>query len=168
MKLTICVGGGILATSKNKDNVKMGELVIVGGLALQIIFFGFFVIVTFVFHRRINANPTRKSMSLVIPWRSLLYVLYTSSTLILIRSVYRVIEYAMGSDGELLAKEVYLYIFDGLLMGGVAVSFNWFHPSRVINKTKDSERVGNMEVMSEGYSMPQTGPRSYEPLGYTK
>lgn len=158
----------MLATSKDQDGVKRGELIIVGGLVIQVIFFGFFVIVTFVFHRRLSAMPTRKSMSLVTPWKSLLYVLYITSTLILIRSVYRIIEYVMGSDGELLAKEVYLYIFDGLLMAGVVLLFNWFHPSRVINRVKDLDRVSSMEVTGEGYSMPETGPRSYEPLGHTK
>lgn len=46
--------------------------------------------------------------------------------------MFRVVEYAMGSEGELLQKEVYLYIFDGVPMFVSAVAFNWFHPSRVI------------------------------------
>ena len=33
-----------------------------------------------------------------------------------------------------MAKEVYLYIFDALLMLAVSVSFNVFHPSAIINK----------------------------------
>ncbi|KAF5571488.1 rta1 domain-containing protein, partial [Fusarium pseudocircinatum] len=65
-------GGGMLATAKTKSAVKRGENIIVGGLGIQIIFFGFFMIVTLVFHLRINRNPTQKSQEITTPWRKLL------------------------------------------------------------------------------------------------
>jgi hypothetical protein len=57
--------------------------------------------------------------------------LYTSSILILIRSVFRVVEYIQGEDGYLLSKEVYLYALDAALMVVVMVLFNVFHPSQI-------------------------------------
>lgn len=77
----------------------------------------------------------------------------------------------MGSEGELLQKEVYLYIFDGLPMFVSAVAFNWFHPSRVVNR-EDTAALGSMttlEVM-EG-DVGQHRPLSDEQIGaddYTK
>lgn len=57
--------------------------------------------------------------------------LYASSVLILVRSVIRVVEYIQGTDGVILSNEVFLYIFDGLLMFSVLVVFVVIHPSEV-------------------------------------
>ncbi|KAF5663236.1 RTA1 domain-containing protein [Fusarium heterosporum] len=134
-------GGGMLAKAKDQDAVKRGENIIVGGLGIQIIFFGFFMIVTLIFHVRINRNPTRKSQEVTTSWKKLLFVLYAASLSILVRSVFRVAEYVMGKESELQSKEFWIYIFDALLMSIVAVSFNWFHPSRVINNALDRKRI---------------------------
>lgn len=139
----------MLSTAKNKDDVKRGENIIVGGLGIQILFFGFFMVVTLVFHLRIRREPTQKANELITPWKKLLYVLYASSFFILVRSVFRVAEYIMGKDSVLQTKEFYIYIFDALLMALVVVAFNWFHPSRVINKMADVKRIAS----SDGYLM---------------
>ncbi|KAM0354304.1 hypothetical protein ACHAPU_001348 [Fusarium lateritium] len=142
-------GGGMLATAKDKDSVKRGENIIVGGLIIQILFFGFFMVVTLIFHLRINRNPTQKSQEITTSWRKLLYVLYAASMSILVRSVFRVAEYVMGKDSELQSKEFWIYVFDALLMSVVAVSLNIFHPSRVINNALDRKRI----VSQEGYML---------------
>jgi hypothetical protein len=53
--------------------------------------------------------------------RPLDIVLYVVSLLILVRSVFGLIEYAGGSDGYLISHELFLYIFDALLVLGVLV-----------------------------------------------
>ena len=134
-----------MATAKSSDDSRMGENIILGGLGIQILFFGTFIIATLVFHSRIRSRPTQTALSLHTPWKKLIWVLYLSSVLILIRSIFRIIEYVMGSDGELLQKEFYLYIFDAVPMFVTAVAFNWFHPSRVITK---EEKVSLTSVTS--------------------
>ncbi|KAF5518138.1 hypothetical protein COL154_009717 [Colletotrichum chrysophilum] len=147
-------GGGMLATAKDTDSVKLGENIIVGGLCIQILFFGFFMVVTLIFHMRLSRNPTPKTYSLDTPWKGLLWVLYGTSFMIMVRSLFRVAEYVQGSEGELQSKEMYIYIFDALLMGLTSVLFNWFHPSRVINNRDTSlKQVSSSEVLSEGYLM---------------
>jgi hypothetical protein len=67
--------------------------------------------------------------------------LYLASGLIVVRSVFRVVEYLQGFDGYLLRHEAYLYIFDALLMFLVMVLFNVIHPSEVnavVDATKDA------------------------------
>ncbi|KAI1385129.1 RTA1 like protein [Hypoxylon trugodes] len=141
-------GGGLLTQAKSEDDVRRGENIIVGGLGIQILFFGFFIIVAFVFHRRISRDPTRNARTLTTPWKKLLVVLYITSALIMIRSVYRIAEYVLGSDGELLSKEVYLYCLDALPMLIVAVSYNWFHPSRVVSREfLQRSSVTSLEVL---------------------
>ncbi|KAK2761833.1 rta1 domain-containing protein [Colletotrichum kahawae] len=147
-------GGGMLATAKSTDSVKLGENIIVGGLCIQILFFAFFMVVTLIFHMRLSRNPTPKTYSLDTPWKGLLWVLYGTSFMILIRSLFRVAEYVQGSGGELQSKEMYIYVFDALLIGLTSVLFNWFHPSRVINNRDTSlKQVSSSEVLSEGYLM---------------
>ncbi|ETS73872.1 hypothetical protein PFICI_14818 [Pestalotiopsis fici W106-1] len=127
-------GGGLLTTAKSQADVRRGENIILGGLGIQVLFFGFFIITTAVFHRRIRNEPTPKSLRVVAPWRKLLYALYITSMLIMVRSIYRVAEYAEGQGGELQSKEFWLYIFDALPMVVVAFAFIWMHPSKVISR----------------------------------
>lgn len=66
-----------------------------------------------------------------VRWLRYLILLYVVSALILVRSLFRLVEYLQGMDGPLLKQEVWLYIFDGTLMFLVLVWMNWFHPSEV-------------------------------------
>ncbi|GAB1739773.1 hypothetical protein NU219Hw_g4710t1 [Hortaea werneckii] len=127
-------GGGMLAKAKDQDTVDLANKVVLAGLALQILFFAFFVIVATTFHMRINKAPTQKSTILSIQWARYLWILYLASALIVVRCLFRIAEYAGGQDGVLLSTEIYLYIFDALLMFAVAFIFNLQHPSLVVNK----------------------------------
>lgn len=108
-----------------------GENIIIGGLFVQLAFFGFFVVAAGIFHRRMAREPTERASDPAVRWRSYLLTLYVTSALILIRSIFRVIEYLNGNDGVLLRSEVFLYVFDALLMMVVLVWMNWFHPSEL-------------------------------------
>ena len=143
-------GGGILGTSDgDADKVKLGENVIVGGLLVQLAFFGFFMLVSVLFwfryHRGEVIDKHVVETDSQCRWRSLLKVLFATSGLILIRSAFRVIEYLGGQDGYLLQKEIFLYIFDALLMFLVMVLFNWCFPGSVIRREKKgtSEESGS-------------------------
>ncbi|KAL4975929.1 RTA1 like protein-domain-containing protein [Aspergillus desertorum] len=120
-------GAGILVTNSQQT----GENIIVGGLFVQIIFFGFFVICSFIFQRRISSKSTALGNASTTPWLKHFYALYGSSILILIRSIFRVVEYLQGWDGSLLRNEAFIYVFDALLMWLVLVIFVIIHPSEV-------------------------------------
>ena len=49
----------------------------------------------------------------------------------MVRSIFRVVEYLQGFSGYLLEHEIYLYIFDAVLMLTVMVVFILIHPSEV-------------------------------------
>ncbi|KAL1959731.1 hypothetical protein VTO42DRAFT_1317 [Malbranchea cinnamomea] len=145
-------GGGYMAGAKTADGVHTGENIVVGGLFVQIAFFGFFIITSVIFHYRLANNPTVLSHS--TPWRRHLYALYGASVLILIRSIFRVIEYLQGNSGYLLSNEVFLYIFDALLMAMVMIIFNLVHPSEI----KIILMGGKVE--RRGWIMMQSVPQS--------
>lgn len=121
-----CGGGGLQA--QGGDSAKTGSNIVIGGLVIQLIFFGMFVVTSIIANRRLCKNHWPKDGPYRIQWQTMLNVLYIGSILILIRSIFRVIEYAQGYGGYLMSHEVYMYIFDILLMFVVTCIFIYWHP----------------------------------------
>jgi hypothetical protein len=102
-------------------------------------------------HRQISSASSTVPMSALLPrtslsdlpWQRHLFNLYFTSALIMIRSIFRVVEYIGGNAGYLLSHEVFLYVFDATLMFFVMVSFNWVHPSRVTDAYQKRLRGGS-------------------------
>lgn len=124
--------------AKAKDSsATLGANIIVGGLILQLIFFIIFMFVAASFDRATHARPTaRCTKPEVSNWRKHLKVLYAVSALITIRNIVRVVEFAQGNRGYLLGHEVFLYIFDTVLMLSVVVILNVWHPSEIMAYAK--------------------------------
>jgi hypothetical protein len=77
------------------------------------------------------SDPLSRASLADLPWQRHIFNLYFTSGLIMIRSIFRVVEYIGGNAGYLLSHEVFLYVFDATLMFLVMASFNWVHPSQV-------------------------------------
>lgn len=77
----------------------------------------------------------------------------------MVRSVFRMLEYAQGNNGSLMQKEVYAYVLDALLMLVVAAIFTLYHPSQVLQGHKVSDRSAHLEESSD--SFPMVGQSSY-------
>ncbi|KAJ9143093.1 RTA1-domain-containing protein [Pleurostoma richardsiae] len=125
-------GGGLMGASRNSPSLAdIGNGVIVASLVLQLLWFAFFCVVAAVFHRRMKLVPTNASMQPGIRWETYLHTLYFVSTLIMIRSLFRVIEYIQGNKGYLLTTEAFLYVFDAVPMYIVVVCLHWKHPGEL-------------------------------------
>ena len=137
----------------------LGEYIVIGGLFAQLLFFGLFLTVGLVFWRRINKRPTRESLKhrakRGLDWISLLYGLFVSSILILVRSIFRIIEYMDGNGGYIQRHEVFLYTFDGFLMLGVMAIFNIICPGKIIQgvKVERDENWDSSETSSGGLEL---------------
>ncbi|KAJ6098470.1 hypothetical protein N7467_000005 [Penicillium canescens] len=123
-------GGGI-QSSGSLNSMKTGERIIIVGLFVQIIFFGFFIVVAVLFDLKLRKFPIPRCFAAEIPWRKHLNILYATSLLILVRSLFRLVEYIQGNKGYLLRHEVYLYVFDSLLILIAMVVFNVAHPHEI-------------------------------------
>ena len=137
--LTLLSTGGGYQSTGTQSALEMGSHIIVIGLFVQLAFFGFFMVIAVCFHRRLVLVPTIQSHG-SFPWKKYMWTLYGASTLIMVRSVFRVVEYLQGSNGALLHHEAYLYILDALLMFAVMVVFNVIHPSGVVGGVKGNAR----------------------------
>ncbi|KFY39071.1 hypothetical protein V495_06187 [Pseudogymnoascus sp. VKM F-4514 (FW-929)] len=124
-------GGGGIQASGTESALTTGSRLVVGGLFVQLFFFGCFIAVAVHFDVAMHKVPTTRAQT-AVPWRKHLVALYAASVLIMIRSIFRVVEYLQGFSGYLLSHEVYLYVFDAVLMFCVMVIFNVVHPSEVV------------------------------------
>jgi hypothetical protein len=110
-------------------NAKLGEGIVIAGLLIQILMFGLFVATSVLFWKRIAQTSTLGSCNVRVPWRQSMRMLFFVSALIMVRSIFRVVEYAMGSEGYLLQHEWPLYIFDSVLMFAVMVVYFLWYPT---------------------------------------
>ncbi|KAJ5725388.1 uncharacterized protein N7483_006745 [Penicillium malachiteum] len=138
-------GGGLMASHKTSTR-NTGSNVVMFGLVVQLLFFGFFVVTAAIFHFRISKYPTTKAASDIQRttgqgwkqrnWKTVLLALYAVCTLILIRCIYRLIEYKYGYSGYLMTHEAFTYIFDALLMFVAMVIMNVYHPAVILGDGK--------------------------------
>ncbi|KAG7421506.1 RTA1 like protein-domain-containing protein [Fusarium sp. MPI-SDFR-AT-0072] len=143
-------GAGIMAAG---DDPTMGENIIIGGLVIQVLFFGLFVVAAVIFqlrYRKIGNNwrvVGSSNTASVFDWERMLMMLYATSALILIRCFFRIVEYVMGADAYPLKNEWTLYIFDALLMAAVMIIFYIWYPSRV----QDFQELQNRDSADLAY-----------------
>lgn len=107
----------------------LGQGFIITSLCLHVVSFCLFILTVYVFQKRMRRAPTAEAFDIAIPWRQHLYSLYTISGLVLVRSIFRVVEYAMGNDGYPLSNEWTLYVFDSVPMFAAMVIFAVWYSS---------------------------------------
>lgn len=113
------------------SNAGIGQDIEMVGLLIQVIMFAFFVVTALVFQIRTQRDSRFESGSQLFSSKRHLYLLYAVSLLIMIRSIFRVVEYGLGTDGYPLTHEWTLYIFDSLLMWSVMVSWLIWYPGEL-------------------------------------
>lgn len=120
-------GAGLMVKG---DGMKTGQNVVIGGLILQVIMFAVFIVTALHFNIRFRRHGETGRWTHV-PWQKTLNMLYVTSTFIMVRNIFRVVEYVGGSEGYLLSNEWPLYVFDGVLMLFTMSWFFWRYPSEI-------------------------------------
>lgn len=131
--------GSSMMASEDPDKVNFAHYAVIAGLFLQVAFFGFFVFAATIFHSRMVVRPT--SLAHERPWTKQMIGLYIVSTLILVRSVVRGIEFIQGYDGYIMTHEAFLYGFDAVLMFLAVVTINIIHPGEAAEYLRDDAVV---------------------------
>ncbi|KAH8879794.1 RTA1-domain-containing protein [Thozetella sp. PMI_491] len=144
-------GAGLLAKPKT---AQIGNYLIVAGLLSQLVVFAGFMLCCIVFHHRFRAKLLITGTHTSIPWQSCLNMLYTTSLAIMVRNIFRVIEFFMGDAGYLSSTEWPTYVFDGALMFLVMIGFFIWYPSHL----QPAERNSMIELTSDGASISGHNP----------
>ncbi|KAJ4290059.1 hypothetical protein N0V88_006563 [Collariella sp. IMI 366227] len=121
-------GAGLMVTG---EYGKLSQALVLAGLVFQIVLFATFCAVAVRFQARMSRDPRVEWVSAGTRWEEVLYMLYAVSALMMLRSVFRVIEFILGEDGYLLGIEWPLYVFDTLPMFLVMIIFWQWFPSTV-------------------------------------
>jgi phosphoglycerol transferase MdoB-like AlkP superfamily enzyme len=122
-------GGGMMAGESMAD---MGQKITLAGLFIQLLFLGLFLAVAIVFWKRMRSSATYDTApGGTRSWQALFMLLLFVSAIIILRCIFRVIEFAQGHDGSLASNELYMYIFDTIPMFIVQSSFHVIHAGNV-------------------------------------
>ncbi|KAF8161965.1 RTA1 like protein-domain-containing protein [Mycena galopus ATCC 62051] len=127
------VGGGMAASASDLAGANKGANVMLGGIGFQFAVIIIFSILALDFTQRyIRDRPVRKSGSprgVFVPrLKIMLAALGFSTTVLFIRSVYRLIELAGGWDGRIILTEVYFNVLDGGMVTLAIFTLNFVHP----------------------------------------
>ncbi|RYP72649.1 hypothetical protein DL770_007936 [Monosporascus sp. CRB-9-2] len=120
--------------------------ILLAGLALQVVAFSTYLCILMRYHYL--------SRSLAVPeapegWFNVLKAVYISSFLILIRCVYRVVEFAEGSEGYTMTHEWIFWVFEGITMLIAITVFCVWYPSKYLGRSSGKEsQESNSEEMA--------------------
>jgi hypothetical protein len=142
-------GGGMMAQASMAD---MGQKIMLLGLFVQLLFLGFFLCISLVFWQRMS----KSSKQYTIPqygkhtWDKLLKMVVGAAVIIILRCIFRVIEFAQGHSGYLVSHEIYMYIFDAAPMLGVQIMMHFVYAAEVFGVGRHS-RLGKTESVIDLY-----------------
>jgi len=156
-------GAGLLFKPKT---VQIGNWIVTGGLALQLALFVGFIWCCVTFQRRFRAHVKRTGVTIDVPWRTSLYMLYGTSLAIMVRNVFRVIEFVGGQDNYLFTNEWATYVFDAVPMLFVMVGFFIWYPSQLRIGREDSRGGGiPMNGVAMDFAVDRDSPPKEEFVG---
>ncbi|KAJ5984460.1 hypothetical protein N7481_006559 [Penicillium waksmanii] len=119
-------GGAMLA---NDATASKGQSIMKVGVVVQLLFFGVFIATIIVFNMRLSKQGSRTKH--IVPWKKHIVALYSTGLLILIRSIFRLIEFVESTDGPLSRHEWLLYVFDAVVILISCAILNYIHPGEI-------------------------------------
>ncbi|KAF5519377.1 Protein RTM1 [Colletotrichum aenigma] len=114
--------------------------ILLAGLALQVLVFSTYMCILLRYHKlsRMMAVPEAPA-----GWFGILKAVYISSFLILIRCVYRMIEFAEGPEGYTMTHEWMFWVFEGITMVVAIAVFCVWHPGKFLGRFGEREKHAN-------------------------
>lgn len=138
---------------------KLGDALLKAGLVLQIAVIALFVLCTGVFHQRCARAGVTRNRRVSVP----LWIMYLSTVLILVRTIYRTVE-QFGFDAltkseegaepsPIFRYEWFFWVFEATLMLVNSCMWTVFHPRRYlpVNNRIYLERDGVTETEGPGW-----------------
>lgn len=133
-------------TDADVDTVNNYGLIVVGGLALQLVGYLVFNVVFVLFSLRLHRAGLLDSGSRL---RAFLIATWSASALILIRSTFRTVEMALGWIGPVATREWYYLVFDATLVAASIVLLTFYSPADHVPTGKVMEQAAEKYIDEE-------------------
>ncbi|KAF7157806.1 hypothetical protein CNMCM6106_003935 [Aspergillus hiratsukae] len=144
--LTQGSGSGIASSGNWEGSTKdAGIGVLIGGLVLQVVTFTMYLVIMIWFHWRAMAAGHELERGV----RMVMKGVYISGFFIMLRSIYRVFEFAFGIDSYTFTHEWPLYVLEAVPMLVALMVSGWFHPARWLTMSRmDGEQPYSLHKSS--------------------
>jgi len=148
----ILIGNGVsrmVNTTLSQNERTIGEDMVKAALIMQVCLFILFVLLAVVFQRRAcKAGVLKPNL------RTVLNVLYISSTIITARCIYRIVEFFQGYTGYVYTHEPFFWVFEASIMFVNTAMLNIWHPGRYLPQSNKVflSRDGQTELQGPGWS----------------
>ncbi|KAE8441896.1 hypothetical protein EG329_004202 [Mollisiaceae sp. DMI_Dod_QoI] len=138
-------GSGIASSASwQGTTLKVGTDTLITGLAIQVVTFGFFLAIVGKFHMLTRAGGVRNDAG--HGWKKVLMAVYISSILIIIRSIYRLIEFALGIFGYPFTHEWMFYVFESVPMLPAISVFCLWHPAEYFGGGRRGDKIADIPL----------------------
>ncbi|KAJ6541498.1 RTA1 like protein-domain-containing protein [Mycena capillaripes] len=146
------VGGAMASSASDLAGANLGANVMLGGIGFQFVVIIIFSTLALDFMRRyIRDLPVRDGPSsrgaLTLRLKIMLSALGFSTTVLIIRSIYRIIELTGGWDGPVIRTEVYFNVFDGAMVVLAIFTLNFAHPGLLLQSAPSKAGMTKLESM---------------------
>ncbi|CEL10485.1 hypothetical protein ASPCAL13604 [Aspergillus calidoustus] len=132
-------GSGISASGEWEGTLlDIGIGVLIGGLALQLATFTVFLIVVIKFH----VTSSRRGPKLEDGMVKVIRGIYIAGFFIMVRSIFRLIEFAWGTESYIMTNEWPIYVLEAVPMFIAFMVLGWYHPSRWLPANLAGESKG--------------------------
>ncbi|KAK5655742.1 hypothetical protein OQA88_5279 [Cercophora sp. LCS_1] len=145
-------GGAMLANNEDHDIARTGQQVYMAGIGVQLFFVVVFGVVTGVFIRRLEQRIREGTLVRSMAWvRPLMWVLVGVILLIVVRVIFRLVEFGGGASesNPILTNEAYQLGLDALPMVIALLVLNVVHPGMVL-KGPESSFPGGWRKKKQG------------------
>ncbi|KAN0065284.1 hypothetical protein ACQY0O_001119 [Thecaphora frezii] len=151
-------GGMQAAANDNYTMAQVGDKLFLAGVTLQGISYLFFTMLITVAMYRMRRLGARRGRLLPInhPIMVMIALFYFSSLCILIRSAYRIVEFAEGYNGYLISHEMYLMLLDSLPLILAIGTWAMCWPTRVLEGCVERVR-GDLKSGEDATSQASEG-----------
>ncbi|KAI9354316.1 RTA1 like protein-domain-containing protein [Zopfochytrium polystomum] len=127
---------GLIVGSTDPDQINLGVKILIVGLLIQVVSFIGFLALSFAFFRR-----AKRESRTAEPWKTAFVYLSICAVFVFIRSLFRVIEFWQGFDGQIARVEILMYVFDAGFMVGVVLIMMVYHPGRYLKLQEEAGLV---------------------------
>ncbi|PWN50532.1 RTA1-domain-containing protein [Violaceomyces palustris] len=158
-------GSGVAASAQSeREDTTFGGNIVVAGLAIQLVGYLLFDLLLFIFVRRCIRDPPAKLWTREI--KTFIAATATSSLLIFIRSLFRLIEMIVGWEGVIAKSEWTFYTFDAAMVTLAVFIFNIWNPAKYLprdfswSKSNRSDETSEQFGLESGKFIPQSSKDS--------